>query len=257
MAELPVRRIRRHFGYDCAQALPRSMMTPSLEQARSLLERLPLFADVPAPAVAELAERCTIEHRPKESTVFEQGDPCDRVWFVISGRVKIVFQDVDGRELILEMLQPGEAFGGAVLFFSHHPATARTAEASVLCSLSAETYTDFVAAHSRMAIKLLRMIGQRHLSMVKTQVMIGERVERRMAHILLKLADRAGCPDPDGTLITIPMSRQDLADMAGTTLESAIRTLSRFARGGLIHTDRGGYVVIRDRSRLAEIAQSG
>lgn len=226
------------------------------EQVQYLLKNLALFAGVPESDIAALAVRCIITHYAKDALVFEQGDPCHSVWFVLSGRVKIVFQDVDGREVILEMIQTGEAFGGAVLFFPRQPATARTAESAILCSLPADDYAEMILRHAGIAIKLLHMVGQRHLYMLRTQTMIGERVERRIAHILLKLADRCGNPDPEGTLITVSMSRQDLADMAGTTLESAIRILSRFAREGLIHTDRGGYIVIHQRERLAAIAQS-
>jgi CRP-like cAMP-binding protein len=179
------------------------------------------------------------------------------VWIVGAGRVKIVYQDVDGREVILEMIEPGEMFGGAVLLFPHHPATARTAEDSTLCSLSSEAYAQLISTHPEVALRLLRIFGQRHLSFMKTRTLIGERVERRMAHILLKLADRSGRPAPQGTLVTIPLSRQDLADMSGTTLETAIRTLSRFAREKLIRTERGGYLVILDREKLAALAEPG
>jgi CRP-like cAMP-binding protein len=227
------------------------------QHIQTLLRKLPLFADVADADLATLAEQCLIYQMPKESTIFEQGDPCDRVWIVGDGRVKIVYQDVDGREVILEMIEPGEMFGGAVLFFPRHPATARTAEDSTLYSLSSEAYTRLISTHPEVALKLLRIFGQRHLSFMKTRTLIGERVERRMAHILLKLADRAGRPAAEGTLVTIPLSRQDLADMSGTTLETAIRTLSRFARDGLIRTERGGYLVILDRQKLSALAQPG
>lgn len=230
-------------------------MLTYFEQVETLLRKLALFADVSEADVAALAQRCVVEEYAKETTLFEQGDPCDRVWFVLAGRVKIVYQDVDGREVILEMIAMGEAFGGAVLFFPHHPATARTAEASVLCTMPAEVYAAMVGQHPQVAIKLLRMVGRRHLAMLKMQTLIGERVERRIASVLLKLADRCGRPDPEGMLITTSMTRQDYADMAGTTLESAIRVLSRFAREGLIHTHSGGYIVIRDLDRLVAIAQ--
>lgn len=232
------------------------MTSSHQEQVQHLFKHLALFASVPESDIATLAERCLITHYDKDDLVFEQGDPCRRVWFVLSGRVKIVFHDVDGREVILEMIQTGEAFGGTVLFFPSQPATARAAEAAILASVSSEDYVDLIQRHAGVALRLLRMLGLRHFSMLKTQTLIGERVDRRIAHILLKLADRCGHPDADGTLITVSMSRQDLADMAGTTLESAIRILSRFARDGLIHTDRGGYLVIHQRDRLAEIAQS-
>lgn len=223
----------------------------------ALLTRLPLFADVPDAELEALAEQFVVCQLPKESTIFAQGDPCDHVWIVNCGRVKIVYQDVEGREVILEMIEPGEMFGGAVLFFSHHPATARTTEDSTLCRLSSEAYAQLISAHPEVGLKLLRIFGQRHLSFMKTRTLIGERVDRRMAHILLKLADRAGRLEAQGILITIPLSRQDIADMSGTTLETAIRTLSRFAREGLIRTERGGYLVILDRDKLAALARPG
>jgi CRP/FNR family transcriptional regulator len=91
--------------------------------------------------------------------------------------------------------------------------------------------------------------------MMALQILAGERVERRLAHILVKLADRVGRPDPEGVLITIPLSRQDLADMAGTTLETAIRTISRFREQGWVKTRRGGYLVITGLERLQQQAQ--
>jgi CRP/FNR family transcriptional regulator len=99
------------------------------------------------------------------------------------------------------------------------------------------------------------MLGARHLSMINMQILAGERVERRMAHILFKLAIRVGRPDPGGTLITIPLSRQDLADMSCTTLETAIRTVSRFQKEGMIMTRRGGYLVVTDMERLKELTE--
>ncbi len=226
------------------------------EQVQDLLKNLAMFADVPDSVIAMLAAHCVITHYAKDALVFEQGDPCHGVRFVLSGRVKIIFQDVDGREVILEMIQPGEVFGGGVLFFDRQPATARTAEAAILCNLPLNIYQELITQHAGVAIRLLRMLGQRQYSMLRTQALIGERVERRIAHILLMLADRCGYPDPEGTLIAMPLSRQDLADMAGTTLESAIRVLSRFARERWIHTDRGGYIIIQQRQHLAAIAQS-
>jgi len=98
------------------------------------------------------------------------------------------------------------------------------------------------------------MLGNRHLSMLNMQTMVGERVERRMAHILLKLSLRVGRDTPEGKMITIPLSRQDLADMACTTLETAIRTISRFQKEGLISTHRGGYLVVKNKEKLEDIA---
>jgi len=229
------------------------MATTTLDSTVKLLAQLPLFSGVPENDLAILAQSTHFEQYEKDAVIFHQGDECDRIWIVRSGRVKIVHMDLDGREVILEMISPGEPFGGGVLFFPHHPATAAAMEKSIIASFSSEIYAKFLLDHSDVALKLIKMIGIRHLSMLNLQIMAGERVEYRMAHILLKLADRSGRPVSEGILITIPLSRQDLADMACTTLETAIRTLSRFRKEGLIVTHRGGYLVIRDEKSMRRL----
>lgn len=230
-------------------------MTTVISQATSLLRQLPLFAGVPEADLERLATRSYVREVAKEGIFFLQGDPCDQVWVVQSGRVKIVYQEEDGREVIIEVISPGEAFGGGVMLFPTHPATAKAMEDTVAIGIPTEAYTQFLFQQPQVLLKLLRMLGQRHLTMLKGQALAGERVERRMAHILLKLADRAGRPEPEGTLITLSLSRQDLADMAGTTLETAIRTISRFTHEGLVRTERGGYLIILNEARLREIAR--
>ena len=202
----------------------------SLKSTIQLLRQFALFSELSENDLAALAEQTRFRRFERDAVIFYQGDASDRVWLVRDGQVKIVHQDEDGREVILEIISSGEAFGGAVLFFPHHPATAKALEDSSLASFSSEIYAQFLLDHPDVALKLLQMVGARHLSMLNLQIMAGERVEHRMAHILLKLADRVGRPDPEGTLITVPLSRQDLADMACTTLETAIRILSRFRK---------------------------
>lgn len=122
-------------------------------------------------------------------------------------------------------------------------------------SLASDAYARFITGHPTVTFKLLRLLGVRLHSMMSLNVLAGERVERRMAHILLKLADRVGRPDPEGTLITISLTRQDLADMSGTTLETAIRTISRFRADRIIKTRRGGYLVITNEAALQQLAR--
>jgi CRP/FNR family transcriptional regulator len=220
-----------------------------------LLGRLPLFADLSQRDLAALAEQMRVDHFSRDAAIFRQDDETDRVWMVRHGRVKIVRHEEGGREVILEVISPGEVFGGAVLFMPRHPATAKAMEEAETVSLSREVYTQLITNHPEVALKLIRMLGKRLHSMMEIQILAGERVERRLAHILLKLAERAGRAEPEGVLITIPLSRQDLADMSGTTLETAIRTMSRFRSQEIIETRRGGYLLITDLKKLQQQAQ--
>jgi CRP/FNR family transcriptional regulator, nitrogen oxide reductase regulator len=221
----------------------------------ALLSQVPLLASLPARELAALAELARAKHFDREAIIFSQGDPCDYVWILRTGEVKIVHQEADGREVILEMISPGEVFGGAVLFMPAHPATARAMTPVEALSFSGEAYTRLLTTQPEVARRLVQMLGGRLHSMMDLQIMAGERVERRLAHILLKLADRVGRPEPDGVLITIPLSRQDLADMAGTTLETAIRTMSRFRAQGWVTTRRGGYLLIAQLGELQRQAE--
>jgi CRP/FNR family transcriptional regulator, cyclic AMP receptor protein len=226
-----------------------------LDSNVKLLGRLPLFADVPKDDLMQLAGQTRLDSYERDTVIFFQGDICERIYLVRSGRVKIVYHDEDGREVILEIISPGEAFGGGVLFFPTHPATAKAMEDATIASFPSQVFSQFLLNHPNVSLKLLHMLGARHLSMINMQTLAGERVERRMAHILHKLAKRLGRPEADGILITIPLSRQDLADMACTTLETAIRTVSRFNKEGLVATHRGGYLVVTDLEGLEKLTR--
>jgi CRP/FNR family transcriptional regulator len=228
----------------------------SSTQVVTLLQHLPLFADLPENDLLSLSAICRVDHFENDELIFHQGDPCDRLWIVREGRVKIVRQEEDGREAILEIISPGEVFGGAAIILPEQPATAHAMTRTYTVSLPARNYTQFLHDHPQATLKVIRMLGMRLHSMMQMNILAGERVERRIAHILLKLAARAGRADSEGTLITIPFSRQDLADMSGTTLETAIRILSRFRSEGLLKTRRGGYLVLLDIDRLKQIAKT-
>jgi CRP-like cAMP-binding protein len=122
-------------------------------------------------------------------------------------------------------------------------------------SFPAEYYADFLLNHPSIALNFIRMLGARLQTIMTMNTLTGERVERRIAHILLKLAARAGRADAEGIMVSIPLSRQDLADMSGTTLETTIRVMSRFRADGWIKTRRGGYVVICDKESLQNLAR--
>ena len=223
------------------------------KSATRLLMQFPLLADLTPADINGLALQTRFEQFERDQTIFFQGDPCDRVWLVHTGRVKIVYHEKDGREVILEIISAGEAFGGTVLFFPTHPATAIAMEDASLASFPSEAYKNFLLKYPATTLKLLHMLGARQLSMINMQTLAGERVERRMAHILIKLSLRAGKDTPNGRMITIPLSRQDLADMACTTLETSIRTISRFQKEGYVTTLRGGYLVVKHLEKLEEM----
>lgn len=240
--------------------MPRMSIGPTPTSSMDLagfIQRVPLLADMPPEARQALLAHCRLDNFPPAADLFRQGDPADRLWIVAAGEVKIVRQDESGREVILEVIGPGEVFGGAAIFLPEHPATARPLTPSVeTISLPSEAYAQALARSPATALRIIRMLGLRLHSTLKMNQLAGERVERRMAFILLKMAGMCGQADPDGILLTVPLSRQDLADMAGTTIETAIRMLSRFQGEGLVATRKGGFLVLRDEPRLKQLARA-
>lgn len=228
---------------------------PLPAQTIGLLRQIPLFQDLAEDELRALADPCRLNHYESDAVIFHQGDACERVWILRQGRVKIIHREEDGREVILEIISPGEVFGGATIFLPEQPATARAILPVETISFSASAYTQFLREHPAATLKLIRMLGNRLHSIMEMQVLAGERVERRLAHILLKLAERVGQRQTEGVLITIPLSRQDLADMSGTTLETAIRAVSRLRTQEVVKTLRGGYLLILDEGELRRLAK--
>ena len=204
-----------------------------------------------------LPPRCRLDTFGGADMIFRQGDPADRLRIVADGEVKIVRQDDDGREVVLEVITPGEVFGGAVIFLPEHPANAQPLTPSVVTvSLPAEAYGEALASSPATALKIIRMLGLRLHSTLRMNQLAGERAERRLAFILLKMSGVCGRPDPEGVALTVPLTRQDLADIAGTAIETAIRMMSRFQAEGLVRTRRGGELVLLNEDRLRAIARA-
>ena len=81
----------------------------------------------------------------------------------------------------------------------------------------------------------------------------GGKLEPRFARMFLKMADESGRPSPEGIVIPVHLSRQDLADLSGTTIETSIRIMSRWGKEGLVRTDRNGFVIL-DKPALEALA---
>src|SRR5512136_1494359 len=220
-----------------------------------VLRRGPLFASLTIDQITALADRLRAETFDQDAMIFVEGDPADRLWVVASDQVKIVKHTRDGQENLLEVLTAGEMFGGAGLLLAAHPATAVAMTATTALSIERGPYLQLIRKYPDIALRIIDLLGERLQAAMKMRALAVERVDVRLANILLKLCDKAGEPIGEGTRINLPLSRQDLADMAGTTIETAIRVMSRLRKEGLVHTEPGGYVIVRDHNRLQQLSE--
>ncbi|MCG5241856.1 Crp/Fnr family transcriptional regulator [Azospirillum doebereinerae] len=230
-------------------------MTP-LAPDPDVLRGLRLFAGLDAAALAETVRSAQTQRVEKGATIFSQGDPATLCHALIDGRVKIVQTGADGQQMVVRYIGPGEMFGTAAVFAGGvYPADALAVADCVAIHWSAAAMGVLMERHPRVAMNALDIVGRR-LQEVQTRLreVSTERVERRVAHALLRLARQAGRRVEGGVEIDFPLSRQDIAEMTGTTLHTVSRILSGWEAQGIVEGGRQ-QVTIRRPHALVAIAE--
>ena len=202
-------------------------------------------------ALAPVCERTGYE---KGAVLFREGDPADRVHFLVLGRVKIVKAGRD-RDIILEILGPGEPVGTVAVFERRpFPASAIALEPSSCVSIPEKRFFAVLEARPEITRALLAGLTRRLIAVNRRIADMTGSVEYRCARLFATLAERLGQPRDGGVFLALPLSRQELADLLGTTIETAIRVMSRWQKDGIVETEKKGFF-IPDRQALAAIAQ--
>ncbi len=216
-----------------------------------------LFAALTAEEQAALERQMMRRRHEKDEYLFFEGAPAEWLVFVAEGRVKMIKHSESGRETILTTFGPGQVVGEVgVLAGEAYPATAQVLEPALTLSLRREAYATLVRGHPDLAWALIEELGRRlQQGHERIRSLAVEKVERRVARLLLRMANTAGERLEGGAVrITVPLSRQDIADMAGTVVETAIRTMSKFQKQGWIETQEG-YIVLLQPHELVTVAE--
>ena len=223
----------------------------------SFLKQSALFSALPEEERTEVVRRFAPRLYEKDEYLFWEGEPAEWLVFVAEGQVKMIKHSESGRETILATFGPGQIVGEVgVLVGDAYPATAQALEPTRTLSIRREDYSELVRQHPELAWALIQELGHR-LQMAHETIrsLAVEKVERRVARVVLRMASTAGERLQDGSVrISVPLTRQDIADMAGTVIETAIRTLSKFQKQGLIET-RDGHIVLLKAHQLVAIAE--
>jgi CRP-like cAMP-binding protein len=172
---------------------------------------------------------------------FFQGNPADHLYVMLRGRAKLCQISSDGQQVNLRTLTPGQLFGavGAVDVNATYPACAQTLEDSTALAVRSKDFHHLLKGSPQLSFGLMKlMTGYIEELQERYREMATERVEQRIARVLLRLAGQSGKRVGRGVLIEIQFSRQDLAEMAGTTLYTVSRTLSTWEKRGVIDTGR-------------------
>ena len=213
-----------------------------------ILKQSLLFSSLNEAELAELS-RLAIERsfRPDEF-VFWEGDAPDYFYVVVEGRIKIAKYSSSGKEFIIAFFGPGEMFGEVAVFEGKpYPASAQAVADTRVLVIKKDAFLSFLATRPQVALEIINVLGGRlRDAQSRLKDLAGERVEQRIAMTLLMLSSKLG--------LTLPFTRQEIANMAGTTTETAIRVTSQLKERGIIRSVRGK-IIILDETKLRLLSE--
>ena len=199
-----------------------------------------IFSGLNDDELGELAD-LTIERSfaPNEF-IFWDGDAPEWLYIVAAGKVKVLKYSSSGREFIIAFFGPGEMFGEVAVFENKpYPASAQAVAETRVVGIKREHFLAFLANRPQIALRIINVLGGRlREAQSRLRDLAGERVEQRLASVLLMLSAKRG--------LTLPFTRQEIADMTGTTTETAIRVISHIKDRKIIRPLRGKVIIINE-----------
>jgi len=221
-----------------------------------LLRLTPIFRALHPDDRAALARIATVRLYQRGEHVFEEGDMPTTLPVVVRGRIKVFRCVESGRDVILLIVEPGDLLGAVAVFREiPFPACAEAMEDTVIVEIPLGALDELLRSSPTLLRGLLAGLTHRLVELTgRVALLSGTRVEPRFARLFLKLADETGTGEGGEARIPMRLSRQELADLTGTTIETAIRIMSRWSKEGVLETEPDGFRLL-DRSTLEEIAR--
>ena len=225
--------------------------------AADVRESSPFFRRLTEADLERLAAIAVSKGYAKGEVVFSEGDAPAYLHTIASGRVKMVKRMPSGKEVILEIMGPGDPLGAVVAYEDRpYPATAVAQEPVQALLFPRSELFAMLEQHPSVVRGFLSGMARRIVELTqRIPEVAGGRVETRFALLFLKLSDNLGPAEGPATFIPLPLSRQDLADLTGTTLETSIRVMSRWGKEGVVQTAPDGFR-IEDKEFLERLANA-
>jgi CRP/FNR family transcriptional regulator len=220
-----------------------------------VLDQSPLFAALDPDSAATLEAALTRRTLARGHVVFSEGDPGDRLFVVLDGKVKISRAAADGRENLLAVLGATEMFGELSLFDpGPRTATVSTITETTLASLDHDDLRPVLAERPGVAVQLLQALAQRLRRTNEAMAdLVFTDVPGRVAKALLDLAEKFGVTETEGIRVRHDLTQEELAQLVGASRETVNKALSEFAHRGWLRID-GRSVLLLDADRLARRA---
>jgi CRP-like cAMP-binding protein len=226
--------------------------------ANEATNKIPFLRNLSAAECERIAPLFELTTLARGECFWTEGQPSERFAFVVRGQVKSNKMTRAGRDAITGVAGPGELLCASTVcaYAPHCCATTSLEDGTEILSVPRRALLELFERSPGVARALLAEVTLRGMrACERVEELSSGQVEQRICTVLAKLADRIGIQRPgEGTWIPVPLSRQDLADMCGTTIETAIRTMSRLRKNAIVRTTARGFVVV-DRARLDELSR--
>ncbi len=213
-----------------------------------VLKQSSVFSGLSEDDLAALADLATEYRFQPDEFVFWEGDEGNRFFVLAEGSIKVIKHSSQGKEFIIAFFGPVEMFGEVAVFENRpYPASAQVVAPARVLGIRRADFLAFLADRPQVALRIINVLGGRlRDAQSRLRDLAGERVEQRIAAILLMLSSKLG--------ETLPFTRQEIADMAGTTTETAIRVMSQLRTRGIVRSVRGRVTII-DAEKLRLLSE--
>lgn len=214
---------------------------------------VPFFRELPPEELTVINEWFRANHIEKDEPVYLQGEGANQLYVVVHGAVKLMHHTTGGKDILLDLLKPGEYFGGlSILGDDEYSETGYAQMTSCVLSIGENDFEQVLYSYPKVAVRLIKITSQRlKLARERIRQFTTWPVELRIISVLLMMAEKFGEDRKDGVLIQVPLTRKDLADMTGSSSETVSRIMRNFQDEGLIRSGRG-WVAIIDNEKLKQ-----
>lgn len=224
---------------------------------RTLISGLQAFAGLDGKELDAILARARSSRFPKDTEIFAQEQEANSFFLLLSGHIRVVRTSPEGHQVIARYINEGELFGIAMAMGrSTYPATAVAAVDCVVLTWPNSAWPELQSRYPGFGASAYQTIGAR-LQETQAQVMAmsTQQVEQRIAHALLRIVSQSGRKTADGIEIDFPITRQDIAEMTGTTLHTVSRLLSAWEDQGIVRSSRQK-VTVTDPHTLMLVAEN-
>lgn len=218
-----------------------------------LLKSCSIFQDLHDEELNSLIKECNILNPKRGEILFSAGYPASHVFIVLMGSTKLIQANPDGKERIVHFMFRGDMFGAAVVMNGgFYPVSAKALEQSSILSIQKNIFSDIFLKHPIIGKVLISQMGERIMQAHHDRVNAYDSVEKRTAAFFLEILKKSRSLMGQTKRISIPLTRQDIADRIGSTVETVIRTLSQWEKDQFINSAEK-YIDILNETALENI----